>query len=125
MTEREAIFQSLEMWKWLARNPGKSKEDYLKEKEIKEEWVANCACCEYYESCMDINLTCPLEAWHLCEAGNGAAYYIWSSLMKHIQSGNVEIKDVREDLISHASSLRDELQYYWDANFEGNDKEAV
>ena len=47
MTREEAISKHRKMWRWLAENPGKWKEDYLKKFDPEAELANYCYLCEY------------------------------------------------------------------------------
>jgi len=47
MTKRQALEWTVEMWRWLAKNPGKDKNDYLALHKPTTRWNSECALCQY------------------------------------------------------------------------------
>ena len=58
MTREEAIRGHKAMWSWLAKHPGKTKEDYLERFDPEANLSVNCYLCEYAEHECKV---CPLE----------------------------------------------------------------
>jgi len=120
ITEREAIRESLKMWKWLAKNPLRKKHSYLTEKGIKDIWLADCPCCGHYR----INLydskccKCPLYSIELCQVGRGDAFKLWYI------STHSSTSSSKENSRDSAIKLRDALQAYWYEHFKGNKRKS-
>ena len=69
MTELQAIKISIDLWKWLNKNPLKKKEDYPKYKINKiYKMKSDCPCCEFYNNVCD---GCPLcvkiDGYSICK----------------------------------------------------------
>ena len=150
-TERDAIRETIKMWSWIAKNPGKGKWEYLdylyKVKGCKfENLLFNCGCCEYYIKTFDCIIEkdsnvlnpCPL-AQIVPSIGDDSFRYVcgrqethsiynaWVSLYHKVnwQSGRVE-KIYFLLMTAYALQIVNHLQEYWDANFKGNKrKESI
>ncbi|MCB6992418.1 hypothetical protein LI177_02825 [bacterium 210820-DFI.6.37] len=82
MTRQEAISKHRKMWRWLAKNPGKWKEDYLAIFDPGAKPCSRCYLCEYAQiDCAD----CPLE-WPgggCCSGTERALYPAWHYATYH------------------------------------------
>lgn len=81
MTREEAILNHRKMWNWLADNPGRWKEDYLRKYDPEAELYSNCYLCEYvreHHNCYCEG--CPVE-WPdgCCTDDSGRLYNKWFS----------------------------------------------
>ena len=87
MTREEAISKHRKMWRWLAKNPGKWKEDFLGKFDPEADLDSECYLCEYTypRPCDD----CPLEWPGGCcfdvEDVEEALYSAWCNAMRYGQ----------------------------------------
>ena len=62
MTKEEAIRKHRKMWRWLAKNPGERKEDYLRKFEPEARLSTDCYLCDYvYKNHKGHCRCCPVE----------------------------------------------------------------
>jgi len=87
-TEKKAIQESIFMWYWLYKTPKENKVSYIMSSSTKKnEWLADCACCEYYLEFLEeqsyntcaINIgECPLRECAICSfSGDNSAFSKW------------------------------------------------
>lgn len=77
MTREEAIRGHRAMWGWLAKHPGKTKEDYLERFDPKTYLIHNCYLCDYTGKECE---RCPLEWPEECCFDDGL-YEQWRGAM--------------------------------------------
>jgi len=125
-TERSAVRWSIKMWSWLARNPGKSKEDYFKLYGINIEdypheqyWDANCPLCEYQiNSGNDSCVSCPLNYISLCSSGHAASAYVkWKYALANAKIKGLTVKEAKEIRADAATNILDTLKEYYNLKF--------
>ncbi len=84
--EIKAVKKTIKMWKWLAKNPGKDKEDWLEENLPMPKWpdIANCFLCDiWFSKCQRLlifhfHLTiCPLDSRILYCKNNRSPFKVW------------------------------------------------
>lgn len=83
MTRQEAIRNHREMWRWLAKNPGKWKMDYLMRYDPEVKLLADCYLCEYTDENHNGECEYCLVEWPVgpCYCYDGL-YSTWESAMK-------------------------------------------
>lgn len=82
MTRREAIEKHREMWRWLAKNPGRWKADYLEKFDPEANPHNCCYLCEYVaENYSEGCKYCPVEWLGGVCFNDGALYSKWLDAM--------------------------------------------
>jgi hypothetical protein len=105
MTKRQALIKTRNMWRWLEKNPTRTKRDYLNTLKV---WVwslkGDCYCCQYVNDITDdyalhelCRLYCPLfklfskgttrieidEFTSICDHNPKSPYYRWDVSMSN------------------------------------------
>lgn len=105
---RDSLEITRDMWDWLAENPGKYKNDYLRQLEVKlPSMHSDCACCEYTkgldsERLVKCNL-CPLASlwvrdYMICDTMSNSPYKLWWLNQSHPTAAKQIADAAREEL---------------------------
>lgn len=105
-TYKQAVYNSMKMWKWLYENPDKTKEDYELTKNISLIGIEkDCFLCDYFTNIEKIKVgysedrpqckaKCVLRLKSLCHSSRRSAYNIWCDY--HYSGCFTDITDITE-----------------------------